>query len=83
MDNAEKRWWIEEIESNIVRRRGVETQLAWGVLATVGILFYSRNSPQPCLDPPQIRMARRPKTDEAGNCIRENTALRTKFRGGV
>ncbi len=41
-----------QIESNIVRRRGVEIQLDWGVLATVGVLFYSRNSP----DPPQTEL---------------------------
>ncbi len=34
--------------------------MAWGVLATVGVLFYSRNSPQPWLDSPKqnCRMAK-------------------------
>ncbi len=44
----------------------------------------SRNSPQPCLDPPKSEWHDgQRQINEAGNCIRENTALRTKFRGGV
>ncbi len=45
----------------------------------------SRNGPQPCLDPPpqsEWHDGQR-QMNEAGKCIRENTALRTKFRGGV
>ncbi len=44
----------------------------------------SRNSPQPCLDPPNSKChdGQRQIT-EAGKYIRENTAFRTKFRGDV
>ncbi len=41
----------------------------------------SRNRPQPCLDPPKSEWHE--WINEAGKCIRENTASRTKFRGGV
>ncbi len=44
----------------------------------------SRTSPQPCLDPPKSEWHNgQRQINEAGKCIRENTALRTKFRGGV
>ncbi len=44
----------------------------------------SRNSPQPCLDSPKSEWHDGQRhINEAGKCIRENTALRTKFRGGV
>ncbi len=44
----------------------------------------SWNSPQPCLDPPKSEWPDgRRRINEAGKCIRENKALRTKFRGGV
>ncbi len=44
----------------------------------------SRNSPQPCLDPPKSEWHDgQMQINEAGKCIRENTALRTKFRGDV
>ncbi len=44
----------------------------------------SRNGPQPCLDPPKSKWHDgQRRINEAGKCIRENTALRTKFRGGV
>ncbi len=44
----------------------------------------SRSIPQPCLDPPKSEWhdGQRQK-NEPGKCIRENTALRTKFRGDV
>ncbi len=44
----------------------------------------SRYSPQSCLDPPKSGWHDgQRRINEAGKCIRENTALRTKFRGGV
>ncbi len=44
----------------------------------------SRISPQPCLDPPKSKWHDgQRQINEAGKCIRENTALRTKFRGDV
>ncbi len=44
----------------------------------------SRNSPQPCLDPSKSEWHDgQRQINEAGKCIRENTALRTKFKGGV
>ncbi len=43
-----------------------------------------RNSPQPCLDPPKSEWHDgQRRINEAGKCIRENTAFRTKFRGGI
>ncbi len=55
-----------------------------GVLANVGISVCSKNSPQPCLDPPKSEWHDgQRQINEAGKCIMENTALRTKFRGGV
>ncbi len=44
----------------------------------------SRNSPQPCLDSPNHdgHDGQR-RINEAGKCVREKTALRTKCRGGV
>ncbi len=45
---------------------------------------FSRNNPQPCLDPPKSECHDgQRQINEAEKCIRENTALRTKFRGGV
>ncbi len=47
-------------------------------------LLCSRNSPQPCLDPPKPKgHDGQRQINEAEKCIRDNTALRTKFRGGV
>ncbi len=44
----------------------------------------SRNSLQPCLDPPKSEWHDgQRQINEAGKCIRENAALRTKYRGGV
>ncbi len=44
----------------------------------------SKNSPQPCLDPSKSEWHDgQSQINEAGKCISENTALRTKFRGGV
>ncbi len=44
----------------------------------------SRNSPQPCLDPHKSEWHDgQRQINEAGKCIRENTAWRTKFRGGA
>ncbi len=44
----------------------------------------SRNSPQSCLDPHKSEWHDgQRQLNEAGKCIRKNTALRTKFRGGV
>ncbi len=44
----------------------------------------SRNSPQPSLGPPKSEWHDgQRQINEAGKCIRENTTLRTKFRGGV
>ncbi len=45
---------------------------------------YARHSPHPCLDPPKSEWhdgLRR--INEAGRCIKKNTALRTKFKGDV
>ncbi len=44
----------------------------------------STRNTQPCLDPPKAKWHDgRRRINKAGKCIRENTALRTKFRGGV
>ncbi len=50
-----------------------------GVLANVGIRFVLATALSRVSIPPN-QNARWPK---AGKCIRENTDLRTKFRGGV
>ncbi len=50
----------------------------------VGIRFVLGTAPQPCLDPPKSKWHDgQRQINEAGKCIRENTVLRTKFRGGV
>ncbi len=53
-------------------------------LQSVRFSVCSRNSPQPCLDPPESEWHDgQRRINEAGKCIRTNTALRRKFRGGV
>ncbi len=47
-------------------------------------IAYQGTAPQPCLDPPESEWHDgQRRINAAGKCIKENTALRTKFRGGV
>ncbi len=65
---------------------GVIRRIQWSghVLANARIQFCSRNSPQPSLNPPKSEWHDgQRQINEAGKYIRENTALRTKFRDSV
>ncbi len=81
------------MESKIVRRRGIETKLtgeirriqsSGHVLANVRVRFVLGTAPSHVSIPPESDWHDgQRQINEAGKCIRENTALRTKFRGGV
>ncbi len=61
-----------------------ENPIEWACTRQCRYSVCSRNSPQPCLDPPKSEWHDgQRQINEAGKCIRENTALRSKFRGGV
>ncbi len=54
------------------------------VLANVGIRFVLGTAPSHVSIPPKSEWHDgQRQINEAGKCIRENAALRTKFRGGV